>query len=92
MGGTAKFHSRAKTIVSIIIDTADQASNTIRNATEAIKKISETLESSNGIGDYGTDAASFLASTSDKLDDEAAHIERQARKNRHLVGRGLTML
>lgn len=92
MGGTAKFHSRAKTIVSIIIDTADQASHTIHNATGAIKKISETLQSSNGVGDYGADAASFLASTSDKLDDEAVDIERQARKNRHLVGKGLAIL
>ncbi|KAJ8430991.1 hypothetical protein Cgig2_027704 [Carnegiea gigantea] len=92
LGGTAKFHSRAKTIVSIIIDTADQASHTIHNATGAIKKISETLQSSNSVGDYGVDAASFLASTSNKLDDEAVDIERQARKNRHLVGKGLTIL
>lgn len=37
-------------------------------------------------------AASFMASTSDKLDYAATGIERQAQKNRHLVERGLTIL
>ncbi|XP_010672269.1 uncharacterized protein LOC104888858 isoform X3 [Beta vulgaris subsp. vulgaris] len=96
-----RFHSRAKTIMSVVIKTADQASNTIYNATGPMRKISANLQrqatdSVNGVD--GADAAdiagaaSFMASTSDKLDYAATGIERQAQKNRHLVERGLTIL
>ncbi|KAJ6690930.1 TRANSMEMBRANE PROTEIN [Salix koriyanagi] len=63
LGGNAKFHSRAKTVVDIIIDTANNATRTI-----------------------------FLTSTSEKLDVGAADIERQARKNRRLIDKGLKIV
>ncbi|KAM7486783.1 hypothetical protein LguiA_002792 [Lonicera macranthoides] len=43
LGGNAKFHSRAKTVVDIIIDTANNASDTIYNTTGAMKEISGNM-------------------------------------------------
>ncbi|KAA8531436.1 hypothetical protein F0562_006211 [Nyssa sinensis] len=88
LGGNAKFHSRAKTVVDIIIDTADGASVTIYNTTGAMKNISTSLEESN----QGGEASGFLTSTSLQLDSEAANIQRQARKNRRAIDKGLKIV
>ncbi|XP_010242727.1 PREDICTED: uncharacterized protein LOC104587007 [Nelumbo nucifera] len=88
LGGTSKFHSRAKTVMNIIMDTADDASKTIYNTTGAMKDIRDNLETS----EEGGEASGFLNSTSQRLDYEAADIERQARKNRHLIDRGLNIV
>ncbi|XP_052206569.1 uncharacterized protein LOC127810964 isoform X2 [Diospyros lotus] len=81
LAGNAKFHSRAKTVVDIIIDTANEASETIYNTTGAMKDIGSNLEVSNA----DTKAVGFLNSTSHKLNSEAADIQRQAKKNRHSI-------
>lgn len=88
LGANAKFHSRAKTVVSIIIDTADDASEMIYNTTGAMRDIKNTLEVSNG----SAHASSFLTTTSEKLDSEAADIQRQARKNRRFIDKGLEIV
>ncbi|XP_021291171.1 uncharacterized protein LOC110421818 isoform X1 [Herrania umbratica] len=88
LGGTAKFHSEAKTVVNIIMRTANEASETIYNTTGAMKEMRDNLGEANGTGE----ATSFLTSTSENLDDEAADIERQARKNRRLIDRGLKIV
>ncbi|KAK6266259.1 hypothetical protein QUC31_017096 [Theobroma cacao] len=88
LGGTAKFHSEAKTVVNIIMRTANGASETIYNTTGAMKEMRDNLGETNGTGE----ATSFLTSTSEKLDVEAADIERQARKNRRLIDRGLKIV
>ncbi|XP_030536584.1 uncharacterized protein LOC115745269 isoform X2 [Rhodamnia argentea] len=88
LGANAKFHSRAKTVVSIIINTADDASKTIYNTTGAMRDIKDTLEVSNG----SAYASSFLMTTSEKLDSEAADIQIQARKNRRLIDKGLEIV
>ncbi|XP_030459201.1 uncharacterized protein LOC115679679 isoform X1 [Syzygium oleosum] len=88
LGANAKFHSRAKTVVSIIIDTADDASEKIHNTTGAMRDIKDTLEVSNG----SAYTSSFLTTTSEKLDSEAADIRRQARKNRRLIDKGLEIV
>ncbi|XP_057958038.1 uncharacterized protein LOC131150953 [Malania oleifera] len=85
LGGSARFHSRAKTVLNIIMDTANEASETIYSTTGAMKDIRDNLEASN----IGVEASTFLTSTSHDLDSEAADIERQARKNRRLIDRGL---
>ncbi|KNA08630.1 hypothetical protein SOVF_160950 [Spinacia oleracea] len=99
--GSMRFHSRAKIIMSVIINTADQASNTIYNATGPMRMIGAKLQqqatdSIDGVDGADTaeiaGAARFLASTSDKLDYAATGIERQAQKNRDLVQKGLTIL
>ncbi|GMH26090.1 hypothetical protein Nepgr_027933 [Nepenthes gracilis] len=87
LGGSTRFHSRAKTIAGIIIDTADEASRTIYNATTEIKAVSE-VASNYTSGDYAT----FLSSKSEELDREAADIARQARKNRRLIQDGLNIV
>ncbi|CAA2972951.1 uncharacterized protein LOC111371543 isoform X1 [Olea europaea subsp. europaea] len=88
LGGNAKFHSRAKTVIDIIIDTADDASDTIHEATGAMKNMSTNLGEANG----STDATNFLTSTSQRLDSQASDIERQARKNRRAIDKGLKIV
>ncbi|CAK9184862.1 unnamed protein product [Ilex paraguariensis] len=85
LGGNANFHSRAKTVVNIIIDTANEASNTIFNTTEAMKDIDTRLVTTSGNGE----TSGFLTSTSRELDSQAAVIERQAKKNRQAINLGL---
>ncbi|KDP43896.1 hypothetical protein JCGZ_20906 [Jatropha curcas] len=89
LGGNEKFHSRAKTVVKIIIDTANGASGTIYNTTGAMKEIRDNLDASNVSVEQ---ASSFLTSTSKELDDQAADIQRQARKNRRLIDKGLKIV
>ncbi|XP_059632936.1 uncharacterized protein LOC132275453 [Cornus florida] len=82
LGGTVKFHSRAKTVVDIIIDTANEATKTIYNTTGAMKDISTNLQGTNS---SDPEASTFLNTTSQQLDSTAADIHRQARKNRRLI-------
>ena len=88
LGGNARFHSQAKTIVDIIIDTADEASVTIYNTTGAMKVISNNLRDSG----VSIEAEVFLDSTSQELDVEAADIQRQAQKNRHRIDKGIKIM
>lgn len=90
LGGNQKFRSRAKTVVDIIIDTADDASETIYNTTGAMKDIRDNLDSSNVSS--ASQASSFLTSTSETLDNQADDIARQARKNRRLIEKGLKIV
>ncbi|GAY61953.1 hypothetical protein CUMW_214000 [Citrus unshiu] len=85
LGGNARFNSRAKTVVGIIIDTADQASETIYSTTGAMKELDGSLENTDTRGV----PRGFLTSASRKLDSEAGNIKRQARKNRRLIDKGL---
>ncbi|KAJ9178513.1 hypothetical protein P3X46_010391 [Hevea brasiliensis] len=84
LGGNVKFRSRARTVVDIIIDTADGASGTLFNTTGAMKEIRDSIAESN-VSAEAEQASSFLTSTSEKLDDQAADIDRHARKNRRLI-------
>ncbi|XP_073025395.1 uncharacterized protein [Primulina eburnea] len=85
LGGNAKFHSRAKTIIDIIIDTADDASHTIYTTTGAMKEMALNLGKVNG----SRQATNFLTSTSRRLDAQAADIERQASKHRRDIDEGI---
>lgn len=53
-----------------------------------MRNIRENLETT----EVGAQASNFLTSTSNQLDDEAAVIEREARKNRRLIDKGLKMV
>lgn len=88
LGGNAKFHSRAKTVVNIIIDTANDATETIYNTTGAMRDMSINLEVSN----ENSQASGFLITTSQKLDSQAADIQREAKKNRQLIDKGLKIV
>lgn len=89
LGGNAKFNSRAREVVDIVINTANEASQSIFNTTGAMKGMEINLGSSNV---EINQASSFLASTSNKLNVGAANIERQARKNRLLIDKGLKIV
>ncbi|KAJ7947474.1 Transmembrane protein [Quillaja saponaria] len=88
LGGNARFHSKAGTVIDIIIDTANEASETIYNTTGAMRDLESVTSGSDGT----LEDSSFLTSTSEKLDDEAAEIERQAKKNRRLIDKGLKIV
>ncbi|KAF8402372.1 hypothetical protein HHK36_013327 [Tetracentron sinense] len=88
LGGSSRFHSRAKTVVNIIMETADEASDNIYNATGAMKNIRDNLETTN----EGTEASGFLNSTSQRLDAQAAEIEKEDKKNRRLIDKGLKIV
>lgn len=88
LGGNAKFHSRAKMVIDIIIDTAEDASKTIYRTTGALKEISVKLEEVDG----DPEATNFLVSTSESLDSQAAEIAEQAAKNRRLIDKGLKIV
>lgn len=88
LGGNARFHAEAKSIVDIIIDTANDASETIYNTTGAMKVVSVNL----GASGISTEAEGFLTSTSQELDVVAADIHRQAKKNRRKIDKGLKIV
>ncbi|KAI5652867.1 hypothetical protein M9H77_30054 [Catharanthus roseus] len=88
LGGNAKFHSRAKKVVDILIDTADDASDTIYRTTGAMKDMSISLATTNESGEV----TRFLTSTSRSLNSQAANIRRQARKNRKAIDKGLKIV
>ncbi|KAL5848314.1 hypothetical protein ACOSQ4_006327 [Xanthoceras sorbifolium] len=88
LGGNAKFNSRARTVVDIVINTANEASASIFNVAGAMRGMEINLGSNLEINQ----ATAFLTSTSEKLDVGAANIERQARKNRRLIDKGLKIV
>ncbi|GLT91641.1 hypothetical protein SLE2022_095170 [Rubroshorea leprosula] len=92
LGGSARFHSQAKTVVNIIIHTANEASETIYNTTGAMKEMRDNLGVTTAATPEASEASGFLTSTSKKLDVEAADIESEARKNRHLINKGLKIV
>lgn len=86
--GSVRFHSEAKISVDIIIETANEASETIHNTTEALKGMENSLMEAN----VNIEASSNLDSTAKKLDDASENIEMQARKNRRLINKGLKIV
>ncbi|CAK8535971.1 unnamed protein product [Lathyrus sativus] len=86
--GSVRFHSEAKISVDIIIKTANEASETIHNTTEALKGMENSLMEAN----VNIEASSNLDSTAEKLDDASENIEMQARKNRRLINKGLKIV
>lgn len=74
-------------MVDIIINTANNASDTIYDATGAMKTISNNLQASTN-----SRASTFLVSTSQRLDSQAFDLQREARSNRKAVDLGLKIL
>ncbi|KAI3919448.1 hypothetical protein MKW98_030159 [Papaver atlanticum] len=88
LGGSSKFHSKAKIIMHVIVDTADGASDTIHNVTGAMRNIPDNL----GKVQNKTETFGFPNSTTEKLDTEASEIRRQAKKNRDMIEKGLSIM
>ncbi|XP_027344055.1 uncharacterized protein LOC113856437 [Abrus precatorius] len=88
LAGSARFHSEAKTSVNIIIKTANEASETIHNTTGALKDMESNFMEAN----VNAEASVYLDSTAERLDDASENIEKQARKNRRLINRGLKIV
>ncbi|KAF5728810.1 hypothetical protein HS088_TW21G00964 [Tripterygium wilfordii] len=90
LGSNAKFHSQAKAVVNLVIETANEASETIYNTTGAMKYIASDLVNTSTY--EASEASGFLTSTSERLDVEAADIQREAQKNRRLIDKGLKII
>ncbi|KAI3886551.1 hypothetical protein MKW92_051951 [Papaver armeniacum] len=86
--GSSKFHSKANTIMHIIVDTADGASATLHNVTGAMRNIPDNL----GTNQNKTGTFVFPNSTTEKIDTEASEIKRQAKKNRDMIEKGLSIM
>ncbi|RDY03808.1 hypothetical protein CR513_12564, partial [Mucuna pruriens] len=88
LAGSARFHSEAKTSVNIIIKTANEASETIHNTTGALRDMESNFMEAN----VNAEASVNLDSTTERLDDASANIEKQAKKNRRLINKGLKLV
>ncbi|KAE9585947.1 hypothetical protein Lal_00009856 [Lupinus albus] len=88
LAGSARFHSEAKYSVDIIINTANDASETLHNTTGALKGMEFKLTEAN----VNVKNSGNLNSTTEKLDDASANIEERARKNRVLINNGLKVV
>ncbi|XP_057771264.1 uncharacterized protein LOC130991190 isoform X2 [Salvia miltiorrhiza] len=82
-GGNSKSHSRAKTVIDILLDTADGASSTIFNITGAMKEISHNLQQ------VDDKTKKLINSTTIKLETQASSIKTHATENRQLIQNGL---
>lgn len=78
----------AKSSVNIIIKTANDASETLHMTTGALKDMESNFMNAN----VNAEAAVKLDSTTKKLDDASANIEKQAKKNRRLINKGLKIV
>ncbi|KAL6539287.1 hypothetical protein OROGR_011936 [Orobanche gracilis] len=70
------------------IKTANDASETIHNTAGALKVMENNLMEAN----VNAEASVNLDSTTERLDDASANIEKQAKKNRRLINKGLDIV
>ncbi|QHO30563.1 hypothetical protein HN51_018951 [Arachis hypogaea] len=89
LAGSARFHSEAESSVGIIIKTANEASETINNTAGALKDMESNLMEDNV---NNAVVSVRLDSTTERLDDASANIEKEASKNRLLINKGLKLV
>ncbi|XP_073099302.1 uncharacterized protein [Elaeis guineensis] len=87
LGGSLRFQSRAQSTKNIIVETAEEASGTIYNVTEAVGAMQNVSEFYGG-----PQASKSLNKTLENLDDEADSIQRTAVKKMRLVNKGIKIL
>lgn len=85
--GSSRFHSRAESIKTTIVETAEEASDTIYNATETLTTM-QNLTWPNS----GSERSYNLNSTVGSLNEEAANIQKKAERSMHLVNKGIQIL
>ncbi|KAK7257888.1 hypothetical protein RIF29_32195 [Crotalaria pallida] len=88
LGGSSKFHSQARTSLNIIITTANEASETIHNATGALRDIQADLEQLN----VDADETEKLNSTAESFDATAEKIVKEATKNTGTINKVLKVV
>ncbi|THU46186.1 hypothetical protein C4D60_Mb09t02290 [Musa balbisiana] len=87
LGGSAKFCSRAKTIKNIIMETSEEAAQTIYNVTGAVEAMGRITEFYGGFK-----GSSYLNSTSQKLIKKASNIQRKAETSMLSLNKGIKIL
>lgn len=85
LGGSSRFHSKATTVKHIVIDTANNASNTIYSTTAALRGVEASARPF-------VDTGRGLNSIANRLDQQANKIQSDARRNRRWVVKGLTAM
>ncbi|KAJ8458162.1 hypothetical protein OPV22_031088 [Ensete ventricosum] len=87
LGGSVKFCSRAKTIKNIIMETSEEAAQTIYNVTGAVEAMGTITEFYGGFK-----GSNYLNSTSQKLIKKAANIQRKAETSMLSLNKGIKIL
>ncbi|URE40238.1 hypothetical protein MUK42_06160 [Musa troglodytarum] len=87
LGGSAKFCSRAKTIKNTIMETSEEAAQTIYNVTGAVEAMGRITEFYGGFK-----GSSYLNSTSQKLIKNASNIQRKAETSMLSLNKGIKIL
>lgn len=87
LGGSSMFHSRVRSIKNIIVETSQEASQTINNVTKAVGDMESVAAQYGSLG-----GSSYLNSRSQILNDEAANMQQKAGKSMRLVDRAIGIL
>nr|CAD1836979.1 unnamed protein product [Ananas comosus var. bracteatus] len=87
IGSSSKFHLQARSIKSIIMRTAEEASTTIYNVTEAVAAMQNITELYSG-----RNGSDLLNSNVESLSIQASNIQAKAESSMHLVNKGINTL
>ncbi|XP_020111465.1 uncharacterized protein LOC109726339 [Ananas comosus] len=87
IGSSSKFHLQARSIKNIITRTAEEASTTIYNVTEAVAAMQNITELFGG-----RNGSDLLNSNVESLSIQASNIQAKAESSMHLVNKGINTL
>lgn len=87
IGSSSKFHLQARSIKNIITRTAEEASTTIYNVTEAVAAMQNITELYGG-----RNGSDLLNSNVESLSIQASNIQAKAESSMHLVNKGINTL
>ncbi|XP_042432738.1 uncharacterized protein LOC122019315 isoform X2 [Zingiber officinale] len=87
LDGCSKFHSRVQSIKNIIVETSEEASQTIFDVIKAVDDMESVTPQYGSLG-----GSSYLNSTLQNLNDEAVNMPRKAEKSMGMVNRAINIL
>lgn len=87
LDGCSKFHSRVQSIKNIIVETSEEASQTVFDVIKAVGDMESVTVQYGSLG-----GSSYLNSTLQKLNDEVANMPRKAEKSMQTVNRAINIL
>ncbi|XP_042467810.1 uncharacterized protein LOC122050965 isoform X2 [Zingiber officinale] len=87
LDGCSKFHSRVQSVKNIIVETSEEASQTIFDVIKAVDDMESVTPQYGSLG-----GSSYLNSTLQNLNDEAVNMPRKAEKSMGMVNRAINIL
>ncbi|XP_074567559.1 uncharacterized protein LOC141824215 [Curcuma longa] len=87
LDGCSKFHSRVQSIKNIIVETSEEASQTVFDVIKAVGDMESVTVQYGSLG-----GSSYLNSTLQKLNDEVVNMPRKAEKSMQTVNRAINIL